>query len=89
MSCSVYLTQSTIDKSFYVGISQNPQRRLAEHNGNKLKITSRKSPYVLVYSKEYKDYQSARKHEIWLKKKNVEYKTKLAQLAPPELGGMK
>ncbi|MDP2642032.1 MAG: GIY-YIG nuclease family protein [bacterium] len=83
MNCSVYLIQSTVDKSFYVGISQNPQRRLAEHNSGKLKITSRKKPYNLVYLKEYKDYRSARKHEVWLKKKTREYKLRLAQLAPP------
>jgi len=35
------------------------------------------------------DYKSARKHEIWLKKKNKIYKNNLAQLAPPELGGVK
>ena len=89
MSCSVYLIQSITDKSFYVGISENSRKRLLEHNSGKLKITSKKKPYALVYSKEYKDYQSARKHEIWLKKKNKEYKLRLAQLAPPELGGVK
>jgi len=89
MHCSVYLIQSLIDKSFYVGISQNPQKRLAEHNSGKSKITSRKKPYSLVYSKEYNDYKLARKHEIWLKKKNADYKLKLAQLAPPDLGGVK
>jgi putative endonuclease len=89
MSCSVYLIQSIEDKSFYVGISENPIKRLAEHNKGKLKITSKKRPYNLVYYKEYPDYQSARKHEIWLKKKNRDYKLKLAQLAPPLAGGAK
>jgi len=34
-------------------------------------------------------YKSARKHEVWLKKKSIDYKSRLAQLAPPELGGVK
>ena len=89
MNCYVYLIQSEIDKSYYVGISEDPKRRLKEHNGGKLKITSKKRPYKIIYTKEYMDYQSARKHEIWLKKKNRIYKDKLAQLAPPELGGVK
>ncbi|MDP3763860.1 MAG: GIY-YIG nuclease family protein [bacterium] len=89
MSCFVYLIQRGIDGSFYVGISQDPQKRLAEHNSGKLKITSKKKPYILVYLKEYEDYQSARKHELWLKKKNTQYKSKLAQLAPPSSGGVK
>jgi len=85
MSCSVYLIQSKVDKSFYVGISENPEKRLTEHNGGKLKTTSRKKPYLLVYSKEYNNYQLARRHELWLKKKDRNYKLKLAQLAPPRL----
>jgi len=89
MSCYVYLIQSQIDQSYYVGISENPKKRLMEHNQGKLKITSNKKPYKLIYTKEYINYQSARKHEIWLKKKNKVYKNKLAQLAPPELGGVK
>jgi len=89
MNCSVYLIQSKIDGSFYVGISEDTKRRLSEHNNGKLKITSKKKPYVLVYSKEYCDYGLARKHEVWLKKKNRDYKIKLAQLAPPSSGGVK
>ena len=89
MVCYVYLIQSTIDDSFYVGISQNPRKRVGEHNRGKLKITSKKKPYNLVYSREHADYQSARKHEVWLKKKNVSYKLRLAQLAPPDIGGVK
>jgi len=72
-----------------VGISENPKKRLNEHNSGKLKITSKKKPYVLLYTKEYINYESARKHEIWLKKKNRDYKNRLAQLAPPDIGGVK
>lgn len=42
----------------------------------------------MIYTKEYPDYKSARKHEIWLKKKNLNYKLRLAQLAPPSSGGV-
>ena len=89
MNCFVYLIQSEIDKSYYVGISNNPTKRLFEHNSGKLKTTSKKKPYSLVYTKEYENYVLARKHEIWLKKKNKVYKDKLAQLAPPTKGGVK
>ncbi len=37
--------------------------------------------------RDHEDYLEARKHEKWLKKKNRDYKDKLAQLAPP--GGVK
>ena len=71
-----------------MGISDNPTKRLKEHNSGKLKTSSKLKPYVLVYTKEYKNYELARKHEKWLKKKNKDYKEKLAQLAPPEIGGV-
>ena len=86
---SVYLIQSKIDGTYYTGISKDPNKRLVEHNNGKLKITSGKKPYKLVYYKDHENYNEARKHETWLKKKNKIYKNKLAQLAPPELGGVK
>ena len=89
MNVSVYLIQSNVDRSFYVGISENPIKRLKEHNSGKLKITAKKRPYTLVYTKVHEDYKSARRHEVWLKKKGRDYKVKLAQLAPPISGGVK
>ncbi len=89
MKCSVYLIKSLKNETFYVGISSDPIRRLSEHNSGKLKTTSKNKPFTMVYFKEYPDYKTARNHEIWLKKKNREYKNMLAQLAPPNSGGVK
>jgi len=86
---NTYLIKSEIDSSFYCGITSDVKRRLAEHNQGKLKNTSSKKPWKLVYYKMHTDYQEARKHEKWLKKKNRKYKENLAQLAPPVLGGVK
>ena len=81
MNCFVYLIQSRTDKSFYVGISEDPEKRLVEHNSGKTKSISKKRPYSLIYKKEYPDRNLGRKHEIWLKKKGVDYKSKLAQIS--------
>ncbi|MDD2646433.1 MAG: GIY-YIG nuclease family protein [Patescibacteria group bacterium] len=92
MNCAVYLIRSIKNKQFYTGISTNPTRRLFEHNSGKSKITNKHKPWELVYVKVYSGYQDARKHERWLKKKNVIYKNRLigtAQLAPPVRGGVK
>jgi len=78
-----YLLKSTKDSSYYVGITSDINRRLDEHNSGKLKTTSSKRPWILAFIREHKDYTEARKHEKWLKKKNRQYKDKLAQLAPP------
>lgn len=66
-----------MDGSYYVGISELPEDRLIQHNQGKSDYTKRKRPWKLVYKKEHKDYQEARKHELWLKKKNRLYKDKL------------
>ena len=85
----VYLIYSNKFNKFYTGISSNPANRICEHNLGKLRSSSKFKPYKLVYTKPHDSYKEARKHELWLKKKNHQYKNKLAQLAPPLIGGVK
>lgn len=54
-------------------------RRLKEHNSGKLETTSKNKPFVVVFKKEHLDYKEARKHEIWLKKKDLKYKDKVCR----------
>jgi putative endonuclease len=89
MSCYVYMLKSLKDSSYYVGISENPIKRLEKHNSGKLKRTAKNKPHKIVFTKKYLSYKKARIHEIWLKKKNKEYKDRIAQLAPPISGGVK
>jgi len=84
-----YLIQSQKDRSFYVGITKDPTGRLNYHNRGYLRTTALKRPWKLVFVRKHSNYQEARKHEKWLKKKNTKYKEKLAQLAPPMTGGVK
>jgi len=44
--------------------------------------------WQLIYKKEHKNYIEARRHEKWLKKKNINYKNNISQLAPPIKGGV-
>ena len=74
---STYLIKSLKDGSYYTGISEDANKRLKEHNSGKLAQTKKHRPYILVYFKNYLDYNEARKHEKWLKKKSKEYKSKL------------
>jgi len=89
MTIYTYLIKSLKNQTFYTGISYQPLTRLKEHNAGKLKITSKKRPYQIIYIKEHNSYSEARKHEKWLKKKDRRYKNMLAQLAPPYEGGVK
>lgn len=79
MSCHVYMLKSLKNRKYYVGISEDVVRRLKEHNAGKSRTTSLNKPYEIVFKKEYADHKTARKHEIWLKKKNIAYKDKVAK----------
>ena len=72
-----YLIKSLKSGIYYTGISADPKKRLLEHNLGKLRTTSIHKPFALVYHKAYANYQEARKHELWLKKKNRKYKDSL------------
>ncbi len=77
MEVFTYLLKSEKSDSFYTGITENPSKRLLEHNSGKLKTTAAKKPYKLIYTKLHSSYSEARKHEKWLKKKNRVYKESL------------
>jgi len=63
-----YILWSESAKRFYVGISEDVERRLTQHNYGLSKWTSRHRPWALVYSREFADYTKARKFENELKR---------------------
>jgi putative endonuclease len=63
----VYVLQSEIDSTFYVGMSQNISKRLIEHNKGRSKYTSGHLPWKLVYSEEAGTAENARKRERYFK----------------------
>ncbi len=63
----VYILRSKSDYKTYVGITDNIERRLKEHNAGKSFYTCRYKPWKLIYSKEYKDIKSARTKEKYFK----------------------
>ena len=69
-----YIIKSKKDDSFYVGITENTERRLKEHNSGKLRYTANKSPWVLWHVRQSDNMKYAREEEIYLKKKNREFK---------------
>lgn len=73
-----YLLKSSYHNIYYTGISKNPEERLIHHNSGKVYATKLKKPWFIVYKKAHENYTEARKHEKWLKKKNHQYKDKLA-----------
>ena len=52
MGFYVYIIQSQADDSFYKGFSENPPKRLMQHNSSECQYTSQKMPWTLVYIEE-------------------------------------
>ncbi|MBU0646052.1 GIY-YIG nuclease family protein [Patescibacteria group bacterium] len=67
----LYIIESIECGRWYIGISENPERRLREHNSGKTRSTKPYQPYRLVYSEEYKTKTEARKRELQIKKSGI------------------
>lgn len=62
----VYLLQSEMDDSFYVGYSTDVTRRLQEHNEGESRYTSKKRPWKLVYVESFNTKREALIRERFL-----------------------
>ena len=70
----VYLIQSEVDASFYIGYTSNLELRIKQHNNGESIYSRRKKPWKLVYSEELENKTSALKREKFLKKqKNKDF----------------
>ena len=65
-SC-VYLLQSHLDGTYYVGWTTEPSRRLVEHNRGTSSYTRRKRPWRLVGVEWYRSAEEAKAYERALK----------------------
>jgi putative endonuclease len=63
----VYVLWSPRAGRFYVGLSENPQGRLTQHNQSGRGWTARHAPWQLVYSEGYENYSLAKRRELQLK----------------------
>ena len=68
MAFYVYIIQSQVDKSYYKGFSENPPKRLLQHNNGDCIYTSRKTPWALVFVEELSTKREALIREKVLKK---------------------
>jgi putative endonuclease len=70
----VYLIQSEVDSSFYIGYTSNLEFRIKQHNNGESIYSRRKKPWKLVYSEEFENKTFALKRERFLKKqKNKDF----------------
>ncbi len=64
----VYMIKNSYD-NLYIGVTDNPKRRLTEHNSKRgSNFTKERDEFRIVFLEEYKTLAEARKREIQIKK---------------------
>jgi len=78
MSFHVYIIQSLLDNSFYIGYTKNLEKRIVQHNTAKSGYSSKKKPWILVYRESFDFKSFAIQREKFLKnQKNRDFIKKL------------
>ena len=80
----VYVLRSTITRRLYIGSSENPLKRLMEHNSGCVQSTKPYRPYIIVYTESYEAKSEGVKREKQLKKSGrmrKELKKKVTNMA--------
>lgn len=63
----VYILQSLKDRKFYIGYTNDLQRRLREHNSGSSFATKPRIPFKLVYYEAYPHRKDAEERERFFK----------------------
>ena len=63
----IYLLKSEVAHKSYVGVTNNLERRLGEHNSGRHAYTKRYLPWRVVYTENYDNFKEARQREKYLK----------------------
>ena len=63
----VYVLKSKKDNNLYTGHTENIEKRIKEHNIGKVRSTSKRGPFVLVYKESFNTRSQARWRERNLK----------------------
>ena len=64
---TVYAIKSLSKKYIYVGLTNNLDRRIDEHQKGYNKTTKPYGPFMLLYTEEHSSRTDARKREVYLK----------------------
>ena len=63
----VYILQSLKDGRTYVGYSEDPERRLVEHNSGCNKSTKNRMPFKIIYLEKFLSQKEAKVRELYWK----------------------
>jgi len=63
----IYCLSNTTNREIYVGISNDVERRLTEHNKGRNRYTKAFIPWKIIYTESHSSYQAARVREKYFK----------------------
>jgi len=63
----VYILRSIKNNSFYIGYTNNVERRLKDHNSGLVEYTNKNMPWEIVYYESFTSLLDAKKREKSLK----------------------
>lgn len=63
----IYILKSLINGKYYIGSTDDPNRRLVEHNKGLSKYTKIYRPWELLYTEKFKSLSEARQREKQIK----------------------
>ena len=67
MVCYVYVLKSQATSRFYIGSTEDVERRIVEHNSGKSTSTRGRGPWQLYWQREFPDRVEAVRYERYLK----------------------
>ena len=76
----VYLLQSDLNNSFYLGSTKDLKRRFAEHNKGASIYTKKYLPWKLIYYEAFLTYALAYDRELALKRRSKSFQELVKRL---------
>ncbi|OGD70867.1 hypothetical protein A3A84_00610 [Candidatus Collierbacteria bacterium RIFCSPLOWO2_01_FULL_50_23] len=64
----IYILQSEVDGTFYVGYTADVEKRLKQHNAGRSTYTNKHRPYRLIYTETFIAKMDAKNRERYIKK---------------------
>ena len=64
---TIYVLESLINGIHYVGMTQDIQQRIKEHNSGRSKFTSGYKPWKIIYAEHAENFEKGRVREKYLK----------------------
>ena len=67
MKYFVYILQSLKDNNFYIGLTNDPERRIKQHNNGKVSSTKARRPFKILHEEQFDSRKEAREKEKFYK----------------------